>query len=111
MSAQRQQYWRDFLSSAEIVVYIGGDRAGSKANYDALRSAGGPEPEQPWWCPRRRSRNWSISCCPACGPSSPPPARQARPPRRLHRLRQPRTPARARTRRPVSRSPGPAAPR
>lgn len=37
---QRQSYWRDFLSSAEIVVYIDGDRAG-KANYDALRSAGG----------------------------------------------------------------------
>lgn len=38
--AQRSSYWRDFLSSAEIVVYIGGERAG-KANYDALRSAGG----------------------------------------------------------------------
>jgi hypothetical protein len=38
--AQRSSYWRDFLSSAEIVVYIDGERAG-KANYDALRSAGG----------------------------------------------------------------------
>ncbi|MFJ1257632.1 Sbal_3080 family lipoprotein [Cupriavidus sp. CuC1] len=37
---QRQTYWRDFLSTAEIIVYINGERAG-KANYDALRSAGG----------------------------------------------------------------------
>ncbi|WP_059410979.1 Sbal_3080 family lipoprotein [Cupriavidus basilensis] len=38
--AQRQSYWRDFLSSLDMVVYINGERAG-QAKYDALRSAGG----------------------------------------------------------------------
>ncbi|MDF3832897.1 Sbal_3080 family lipoprotein [Cupriavidus basilensis] len=37
---QRLSYWRDFLGSAEIIVYVNGERAG-KAYYDALRSAGG----------------------------------------------------------------------
>ncbi|MGO4328790.1 Sbal_3080 family lipoprotein [Cupriavidus sp. M-11] len=39
-NAQRQSYWRDFISTVDIVVYINGERAG-QAKYDALRSAGG----------------------------------------------------------------------